>query len=135
MKIKSQTGVVVAILLGGIAVWFALRDPSPPLLNIPAHTSKLPTELAESDIAVASTVQPMPPAVATTAEFGSRAEVLASVRMYMAHAPLRAPAVANPDSPENREILNTMVLKALAGTAATPPTLHRAERAPSHRNE
>jgi hypothetical protein len=40
--------------------------------------------------------------------------------MYAAHAPLRAPEVADPDSTANRQVLQTMVTKALAraGTAA-----------------
>jgi hypothetical protein len=34
--------------------------------------------------------------------------------MYLAHAPLREPEVADPDSETNRRILETMVTKALA---------------------
>jgi hypothetical protein len=41
-------------------------------------------------------------------------EVRATRAMYMAHAPLRDPAVADPDSEENRQILQTMVEKALS---------------------
>lgn len=48
---------------------------------------------------------------------------VATDRMIAAHAPLRTPAVANPDSEENRQILQTMVLKALAAT----PTLDAEE--------
>jgi hypothetical protein len=38
--------------------------------------------------------------------------------MYVAHASLRAPAVADPDSVENRRILAEMVSKALAQSSA-----------------
>jgi hypothetical protein len=40
--------------------------------------------------------------------------------MIAAHAPLRAPAVADPDSPENRVILQTMLSKALTRKDALP---------------
>ena len=47
-------------------------------------------------------------------------EELATSRMYAAHVSLRTPEVANADSVTNREILQTMVLKAINGTPATP---------------
>gem|GEM_PF-6836219 len=40
--------------------------------------------------------------------------------MYAAHASLRAPEVADPDSAANKRILSTMVAKALAQPAAPP---------------
>lgn len=49
-------------------------------------------------------------------------EVAATHRMYAAHAPLRAPAVANPDSVQNRQILQTMVNKALSRANGTQST-------------
>lgn len=55
---------------------------------------------------------PDTPEPATTG--ASQAEISGTMRMYEAHAPLRTAAVANPDSAENREILQTMVTKALA---------------------
>jgi hypothetical protein len=42
--------------------------------------------------------------------------------MYAAHAPLRAPEVADPDSASNKQILRTMVAKALARSATPPPS-------------
>lgn len=48
-------------------------------------------------------------------------EVQATRRMYMAHASLRTPEVADPDSKANREILEAMVKKAL-GPSVTQPT-------------
>jgi hypothetical protein len=38
--------------------------------------------------------------------------------MYMAHAPLRTPEVADPDSATNQKVLQTMVEKALLQTGA-----------------
>lgn len=47
-------------------------------------------------------------------------EVVATRRMYLAHAPLRQQAIADPDSSENRRILQTMVLKAMRTTNRSP---------------
>jgi hypothetical protein len=47
-------------------------------------------------------------------------EIAATRRMYLAHAPLRAPEVANPDSESNRRILQTMVQKTLRAPAPAP---------------
>jgi hypothetical protein len=41
--------------------------------------------------------------------------------MYMAHASLRTPEVADPDSTTNRQILQTMIAKALRAQAAAKP--------------
>jgi hypothetical protein len=51
-------------------------------------------------------------------------EEAATLRMYEAHAPLRTAAVANPESPENRAVLQTMVMKALRsqGGGSAPVT-------------
>ncbi len=43
-----------------------------------------------------------------------RAPVLESRRMYMAHAPLRVPSVADPDSIENKRIMQIMIAKAIS---------------------
>lgn len=43
-----------------------------------------------------------------------------SARMYAAHAPLRAPEVADPDSATNKKIMQTMVLKALRANTPEP---------------
>ena len=48
------------------------------------------------------------------------AEVRSSRAMYMAHAPLRTPEVADPDSAANRRILQTMVEKALSRQKVAP---------------
>jgi len=49
------------------------------------------------------------------------AELAATARMYAAHAPLRTPEVADPDSKTNKQILGTMVAKLLAQPATPPP--------------
>ena len=80
---------------------------------------------------------PLPPAVAVPVPVPVTAEplplpvvpideVAATERMYLAHASLRAPEVADPDSETNRRILETMVTKALAPPVATPsaPVAH-----------
>lgn len=51
-------------------------------------------------------------------EQGPIDEVKATRQMVAAHEPLRKPEVANPDSTPNREILQTMVTKALARAKA-----------------
>ena len=48
-------------------------------------------------------------------------ETSATLQMYAAHAPLRVPELADPDSATNRQILQTMVQKALQRTAADAP--------------
>jgi hypothetical protein len=45
--------------------------------------------------------------------------------MYMAHAPLRDPAVADPDSEQNRQILQSMVTKALSRASQAQPAAHK----------
>ena len=60
------------------------------------------------------------PVIAAPAE--QPAEIAASARMYAAHASLRAPEVADPDSKTNQQILQTMVSKALAQPAPTTAT-------------
>lgn len=41
-------------------------------------------------------------------------QVIGSLLMYQAHVSLRQPAINDPDSPENKALLETMVFKALA---------------------
>lgn len=103
------------------------RPPAPALANsrnelatAQAPSAKLdPSPKAESDqprdLAAADSSQPLPPAI-------NRDESVATARMYAAHAPLRAPEIADPDSESSRKILGTMVAKALAQSAAPPPS-------------
>ena len=50
-----------------------------------------------------------------------------SARMYAAHAPLRTPEVADPDSATNKKIMQTMVLKALRTNTPEPTQFRRQE--------
>lgn len=43
-------------------------------------------------------------------------ETLATRRMYLAHAPLREPEVDNPDSAENKRIMQQMISNALSSS-------------------
>ncbi|MBI5422956.1 MAG: hypothetical protein HZA32_02640 [Opitutae bacterium] len=66
-----------------------------------------------------STTEPSTPPGApdgTDAVPATASEVQATRRMYAAHAPLRAPEVANPDSTANRAALQTMLQKSLSRT-------------------
>lgn len=85
----------------------------------------------------ASTVLPAPD-VTTAASLGGAPatdsrpapadEPAATARMYAAHAPLRVPEVADPDSISNQRILHAMVNKALAAPASPPPTASTSAR-------
>jgi hypothetical protein len=63
------------------------------------------TSAAPAAAPAAPTEPPLPP--------DNVPEIQASARMYAAHAPLRVPEVADPDSAANREILQAMVTKAI----------------------
>jgi hypothetical protein len=62
--------------------------------------------------AVSTTAAP-----ANIAAVNQSTEVIATARMYAAHASLREPEVADPDSKTNQQILQTMVFKALSQAA------------------
>ncbi len=51
---------------------------------------------------------------APEADIEASPEVLATRRMIAAHAPLREPSVADPDSPENMAVLQNMLTQLLA---------------------
>ncbi len=84
----------------------------PPIAAAPAPEPTVPA------------TEPTPTTSATTAAVQTAPalphidEVTATRRMILAHAPLRDPKVADPDSVENRQVLETMVAKALARAAA-----------------
>jgi hypothetical protein len=48
-----------------------------------------------------------------------QAEALGTEQMLIAHAPLRTPEIANPDSDQNRRVLHQMVGKALVRAASS----------------
>ena len=100
-----------------VAVTASVAAPTPvaPAVVLQVASIRPP---AQAPVAVApvpvSEVAPAPAPVAALDEVAS------TERMYLAHASLRAPEVADPDSETNRRILQTMVTKALAQPVATP---------------
>ena len=86
-----------------------------PIFTLPAEPAS-----PASVTPVAAAAAPVAPAP-VDAKLAS-AEVAASARMYAAHASLREPEVADPDSQTNKKILSAMVAKALAQSATLPPT-------------
>lgn len=109
---KSFRLLFAGIFLGvfAIIVWVGRREKS-------AMSPVAPTVAAPSI--------PAPPLPAAPTVIGESAQIqsetAATARMYAAHAPLRVPEVADPDSASNKQILATMVAKALAAPAAPPP--------------
>ena len=87
-----------------------------------AAASALPAASAPSlasSQAAGPDVRPVP----TAADAANRkTEMLATAQMYAAHASLRTPEVADPDSAGNRQILQAMVTKALIRPASAPPS-------------
>jgi len=77
-----------------------------------------PVGLSDHSAPVVVALAPAP--AASSAPAHAADEQAATVRMYAAHASLRAPEVADPDSAANKRILSTMVAKALAQPAAPP---------------
>jgi hypothetical protein len=116
-------GATCAVLF--VVAWFALvperRAPS----SAPAFAESPKPASAEAITEAAAPVgdvpaEQLPESSAHEPTIENDAEVAATSRMYIAHAPLREPTVADPDSEANRRILETMVLKALH--RATQPT-------------
>ncbi|WED66573.1 hypothetical protein PXH66_06885 [Synoicihabitans lomoniglobus] len=120
---KRIFGVFVsALLVAGIA-WVLWPDAvvreQPSTTNHDLGDTKRPVVAEETDV-----VPPQADSVATATAMepiakppGSPSEIQLrrSLAMVAAHAPLREEKVANPDSPENRIVLRTMVGKALQG--------------------
>lgn len=142
MTARNQKLSVAVLALAGAAwlVWLAFprREAAPATVSLDHATPALGVAAASSRPAAAPVaVADAPPttrAVEISAAPGQPAaivfqpaapapvqnETAATARMYAAHAPLRTPEVADPDSAANRQILQTMVFKALA-RSATPP--------------
>jgi hypothetical protein len=93
--------------------------PTPPAIASTSNSGGLPATPSG-----ASTMSPIAePTPATAAsDDPMKAQILGTQRMIQAHASLRVPEVANPDSATNRRILETMVAKALSQIDAPPPT-------------
>ena len=84
-----------------------------------AVTSAQP--LASSSSAARQPSQPPSPLAEDTSEpTKTPPEMASTMNMYLAHAPLREPEVADPDSVTNRRILATMVQKAISNASANP---------------
>jgi hypothetical protein len=86
----------------------------------PATTLSSVTPQPLVNIATVVPMAPWSPAGSST-NTASSPEIVATRRMYGAHASLRTPEVANPDSAANRQILQTMVTKALSRAAQAEP--------------
>lgn len=107
-----------------------VSTPSASTSSAPRATSMVPPPVSLPAEVVANEEKPVNENAATAVVPVSSStslppESIATRRMYMAHASLRTPEVANPDSEANRRILQTMVTKALASapkasTAANP---------------
>lgn len=91
--------------------------PTAPVAMPPVAVAPVPVAvIAPSAVPAAPSAMPVAPP--SPARFDEDA---ASRRMYLAHAPLREPEVADPDSEANRRILQTMVTKALSMPAGSQP--------------
>ncbi|MFT3870774.1 MAG: hypothetical protein QM715_20165 [Nibricoccus sp.] len=101
-----------------------VQTATPPVT--PAPESKAAPEQPASVVVNAALAQ-TPPTVVTSAAAASPnavtppvapaiPETVGTRRMYAAHASLRTPTIADPDSGQNRQILQSMVTKALART-------------------
>ena len=120
---RIGTGIACAALVVVTAVWI-LRQPADQPVEL--ESESLPGALAPSE-----PVKPIVYETATGPEAAvvvssppsspNSAENFATERMVAAHAVLRSPAVADPDAETNRQILNTMVNKALARDQLTAP--------------
>ncbi len=96
----------------------------------PAAIAQLPAPAAPPAPS-ASALQPFSSSALPSPEPQAREEA-ATARMYAAHAPLRTPEVADPDSAANKRVLSTMVAKALARPATPPPALSPSNGPASH---
>ncbi len=109
--------VVIALALAGAAVWFLGRGHRAATSAKDSAPAAATTRPALPIAAVPPAPEPPPKPLAPQQE----AEEAATARMYLAHAPLRVPEVADPDSATNRQILQTMVGKALGISAPPAP--------------
>jgi hypothetical protein len=123
MKLSKKSTISIiagtCFLLGGI-YWishFGSQTPAP-IQNGRTETHQTGQQPSPLEAAPGTQVASAP--VVETAGVMAT-EVMATRRMYAEHAPLRALDVADPDSEANREILQTMVLKALQRKAADAP--------------
>jgi hypothetical protein len=83
--------------------------------NTQPAASAAPADTAEAPVEGASSADEPAPEVIDN----SSRQVLAMHSMIMAHASLRTPEETDPDSKENKEIMQTMITKALAARDAS----------------
>jgi len=111
----------------------AARAPSPATIaqqDSPPTPSATPPSVVQSSSPSVLQPDPVAPTASAALTFTPPAhspeqqagEEAATARMYAAHAPLRTPEVADPDSRANKLILGTMVAKALLQPASPPPS-------------
>src|SRR5688572_5336159 len=111
-------GIFILALIGG-AFWIMRRPSGPVNQSGPATSAHGPSTAQALKSEVAETEQPAVPAASTPSGASSpstvsNAEVRATRAVYIAHAPLRTTEISNPDSEQNRQILQSMVEKALS---------------------
>lgn len=122
---QAQAAVVTAAD-GGVAspkmgLEAPVRDTPQPVAidlssaSVPSVALGVPTMTAT----IPAGTTPVSPPGSFSSESGSGEA--AAARMYAAHAPLRTPGVADPDSAVNKRILHTMITKMLAQPAVPPP--------------
>ena len=102
----------------------ALQTTTQPLAQLSVDQTTKPASPAA---AKPDETRAQPYAVSAAVPQSHPEEIAATARMYAAHASLRTPEVADPDSKANKQILQTMVLKALArqDSAPTPVPVSR----------
>ena len=111
-------GLVLALAGAAYSLW-PRRPAAPIAVTLPA-TTPAPAAVAATPAVLTPPPAP-PPAVAKPASPANPAAMAATERMYLAHASLRMPEIADPDSASNRQILDTMVSKALGRQRNAPP--------------
>ena len=109
---------LMLVLAGAVYSLWPRRSTAPIAVTLPA-TTPAPAAVAATPAVLTPPPAP-PPAVAKPASPANPAVMAATERMYLAHASLRTPEVADPDSASNRQILQTMVEKALSSGASGP---------------
>lgn len=121
---KTHAKVTLCTIALAIAVILFLQIRNPGCQSGPGQKEDIAPQATVPRVAPVSTPpndQPAGPAAFAPVEAAQPDESSATLRMYAAHAPLRVPEVADPDSQTNRQILQTMVQKALQRRAMDAP--------------
>ncbi len=120
--VATTSLVPIATVNPPVATAAAMSTPAAPVVQpgqmipVPMAPKVVP---AQNALSPSAKIQPV--VAPATAAAARNAEVVATERMYLAHASLRDPEVADPDSGTNRRILQTMVTKTLQAPVATKP--------------